>query len=1154
MAGALVTVGLVAATAVTGPAAYAADAPIGQRTASQVTADALPTVQINGVVWDQAVAGNTVYAGGQFTAARPAGSAAGQNETARGNLLAYDITTGNLVTSFAPALNGVVNVVALSPDKSRVYVGGSFTTANGAARTRIAAYSTATGQLVSSFAPSLDAQVKGITVTNTAVYVGGIFSRANGVARSRLAAFSPSNGALLGWAPTADSTVNALQVTPNGSKVIAAGAFGTVNGAVARGLAALDAGSGALLPFAVNTVVQNYGTTAANVSLKADGSTIYGTGYWFGGTGNFEGVWAADAQTGAVKWLADCHGDTYDSQPMNGAVYSVSHHHHCENIASFPEQSPRQHVRGNAFTAQATGTVRPNNQGGYGNFAGYGSPSQINWFPDMQAGSFTGQTQAGWSVEGNADYLAIGGEFPRVNGVLQQGLVRFAVAAKAPKKVGHQISAANSAPTARALSGDAVRVSWPTNWDRDDKQLTYEVRRSGVATPVQTVTAESLWWQRRTLTFVDSGLSPNTTYSYQIREYDQDGNGSWSNSVSVATGSGAVAESAYNRQVQTDGATDYWRLRESAGSATATDWAGSNDLALGTGVTLETPGAIVGSTDTAATFAGTTAGLAATTTAAPAPSTFSVEAWVKTTSTAGGKIVGYGNQSTGTSNSYDRHVYVDADGRVTFGVYTGAVRTLRSPAAVNDGEWHHLVGTQSAAGMALFVDGDRVGLDPSVTAPSAYSGYWRLGGDNLGGWPNVGSSTYLAGVIDDVAVYPGALTAAQVADHFSDSGRTDPSNTAPVARIADDCTGLTCSFDGLGSTDADGSVVGYAWDFGDGSSSTAATPNHAYAESGTYTVALTVTDDDGATDRTTVPVTVTAPANVAPTADFAASVSGLTAAFDGRGSRDGDGTIASYAWTYGDGSSASGASPSRTYAGTGAYTVKLTVTDDDGATDSVTKRVVVGGPPVVADSFGRTSAGSWGPAETGGTWSVNTPTTRFSTDGEGGAMALEAPRAGATATLGSVSTTNANGVVDLSVDKVGTGSGTYSTFILRKQGTSDYRVSLIFGANGALSLSAARVASGTETAIRTVNVSGLTYGAGDVLRLRFGLSGTNPTTITAKVWTSGRAEPATPQLTTTDSTAGLQSAGAFAIKGYLGGSATNAPVVVRYDNLLVTSS
>ena len=128
-------------------------------------------------------------------------------------------------------------------------------------------------------------------------------------------------------------------------------------------------------------------------------------GYWFGGTGNFEGVWAADQSTGAIKWLADCHGDTYDSTPINGAIYSVSHHHHCDNIASFPEQNPRKHKRGNAFTADVKGTVRANNQGGYANFAGYSAPSQINWFPDMPSGTFTGQAQAGFTIESNSDYV-----------------------------------------------------------------------------------------------------------------------------------------------------------------------------------------------------------------------------------------------------------------------------------------------------------------------------------------------------------------------------------------------------------------------------------------------------------------------------------------------------------------------------------------------------------------------------------------------------------------------------------------------------------------------------------------------------------------------------------------------------------------------------
>ena len=85
--------------------ASADSAPTVPGTPTTVTADSLPTVQINGVVWDQVVVGNTVYATGSFTQARPAGAAAGTNETARSNILAYNITTGNLITTWAPSLN-----------------------------------------------------------------------------------------------------------------------------------------------------------------------------------------------------------------------------------------------------------------------------------------------------------------------------------------------------------------------------------------------------------------------------------------------------------------------------------------------------------------------------------------------------------------------------------------------------------------------------------------------------------------------------------------------------------------------------------------------------------------------------------------------------------------------------------------------------------------------------------------------------------------------------------------------------------------------------------------------------------------------------------------------------------------------------------------
>ncbi|MFN8105043.1 MAG: PKD domain-containing protein [Acidimicrobiia bacterium] len=158
---------------------------------------------------------------------------------------------------------------------------------------------------------------------------------------------------------------------------------------------------------------------------------------------------------------------------------------------------------------------------------------------------------------------------------------------------------------------------------------------------------------------------------------------------------------------------------------------------------------------------------------------------------------------------------------------------------------------------------------------------------------------------------------------------------------------LAVSVDASASSDSDGSIVSYAWDFGDGNTATGATANNTYAAAGTYTVSVTVTDDDGAADTTTRVVQAeVAPANGAPTAAFTRSpASGLapvTVSFDGSASSDPDGTVASYAWDFGDGNTGTGATPTHIYTAAGVHVVALTVTDDDGATDTAKTPVVVG--------------------------------------------------------------------------------------------------------------------------------------------------------------------------------------------------------------------
>ncbi len=194
------------------PAAAGVSA-VGSRGTAGVTADALPTVQVNGIVWTQVVVGNTVYAGGQFSTARPAGAAPGKSTVRRSNLLAFDIRTGKLIASFAPSVNGAVRALAVSPDKKTLYVGGAFTSVNGKKRLRFAAVATSGGAL-RALAPAFNNQVRAILATSSTVYVGGTFSKVGTSARSRLAAIRATDAKLRSWKPSANGDVVAFTPDP----------------------------------------------------------------------------------------------------------------------------------------------------------------------------------------------------------------------------------------------------------------------------------------------------------------------------------------------------------------------------------------------------------------------------------------------------------------------------------------------------------------------------------------------------------------------------------------------------------------------------------------------------------------------------------------------------------------------------------------------------------------------------------------------------------------------------------------------------------------------------------------------------------------------------------------------------------------------------
>ena len=748
-----------------------------------------PTWQTNGTVWSLAESNGVVFAGGTFSNITPPAGTSGAAIPVT-SLASFDAATGNPL-SCRPVLSSsfgttAVRALTVSPDGKTLYIGGHFTAVNGTPVARLAALDIATCS-VTSFRPgAISSTVLAIDATASAVDIGGEFNTVRGEARQKFAALNATNGQLLPWTVNADAAGRAVSVSADGTMVAVGGDFFNVNSQYSHSIAVTNASDGAVIKAFPAGFIPNTSVTKA---ITSDATGFYVANEGTGG-GVFDGKLALNYSDLNQRWRNTCLGANQALTVFEDVLYSANHAHDCAQMGWQPDG---RRVYLQAETVDAAG--------------------QIAWKPDLNdgIGEGIGPRALVTSTKAGKTYLWVGGEFTRTNQKDQRGLTRFAqgprsAAPERPAKV-----------TAESVQAGQVQVRWRSSMDTDDGRLTYRVYRNGGSTPIATVTGDANWWHQPQVSFVDTTAVPGTRYTYQVSASDGFTTTALSAGVAVTT---ATQDSPYAATVQKDGANLFWRYNEASDVYGADSSASGNHHVryMQTPLLRTAPNVADGEDGYAIGFDGVQ-DYAFNDTVEQGPSVYSVETWFRTNSTRGGKLVGFGNgsprtsdQATNLSSSYDRHVYMTNGGQLVFGAYTNSAVTVKSAAPFNDNEWHHVVASQGPSGMTLYVDGKIVGRNGN-TAAQNYSGTWRVGGDNLNGWPDRPLSNFFAGQLDETAVYPTVLTATQVVDHYTKSGRTASVPQKPTdaygARVFNQEPDLYWRFNNLeGNRVADSGIYG----------------------------------------------------------------------------------------------------------------------------------------------------------------------------------------------------------------------------------------------------------------------------------------------------------------------------------------------------------
>ena len=864
-----------------------------------------PGYQVDGTVYTTLIVGDTVYVGGLFkNAVAPDGTL-----VPRANLAAFRMSTGELVTSFRA--DASTSVRALATDGASLYIGGAFKTVGGATRNYLAKVNLVTGALDPAFAPSANDSVRALLYRGGALYVGGNFTQVNGASRSRIARLNPSTGAIDStFTATPNSSVYALRMSPDGATLYLGGNFGTVGSVSRNGMAAVNAQTGAVGPL----VFANAAKPTFAIQVNEDGSRLFASG---GSATNATAAW--NTTTGVRIWRNVTDGDNQALAYYRGEVYFGFHDGYQGNGslkmlaadattgAVDPQFRPtfdqfwgvwtidisdKGLVVGGDFTSvdglPTTGFARfpavstppppapstvpllgPNTSWGYWDkgttpagwnasafdssawpsgitrlgygdtfdttLVGYGSSSTSKYITTYFRASFDltsipdSLLLALSSDDGAVVYLN-GTEVARDN--LPGGAVASSTTALSDRSGGAE-TALTSFPLTSSLltTGRNVLAVEVHQYSRTSSDMGLDVQLDGLVS-----------------TATDTNLSPTGAFTPTMNGLD----GSFDGTAS-SDPDGTVTFYAWDFG---DGTTatgpSVTHTYASGGDYEVTLSVLDNDGALATTtqtVTADSPNQTVvanGSSwrwkyDTTAPAAGWNT---------PA---FDASAWRQ-----GNAPLGFGASSVITN--------IDSFASTTNrpqAAYFRSTFTVTNPSRVSQ----LLINTVANDGIVVYVNGTEVGRTnmPSGTiTPTTYAS----------AAPKVAAAPAVA-INANPALLVAGTNVISAETHLNYRGTPDVTfdltatvlsgNARPTAAFTSSTSQLQAAFDASGSTDSDGAVASYAWDFGDGTTGSGVSPAHTYAASGTYPVTLTVTDDDGAIGTVSHTVTaVTADPNVVP--------------------------------------------------------------------------------------------------------------------------------------------------------------------------------------------------------------------------------------------------------------------------------------------------